>query len=79
MRQKRFSTWEEAHIAALQYAVDTKHDVALRKVKEYGRTGFNISLACTNDSDYARAEIVRPIEAMLVEVIVETITTGRKP
>ncbi len=60
MRQKRFTDWKEAHAAAVAYARDTQHDVALRKVKEFGRTGFNISLASRNDSDYALAEIVTP-------------------
>jgi hypothetical protein len=60
MRQKRFIDWKEAHSAAVAYANETKHDVALRIAKEYGKTGYNISLASRNDSDYYLAEIVKP-------------------
>ncbi len=60
MRQKRFIDWKEAHAAAVEYANFVRMDVAIRKVKEFGRTGFNINIASHNDSDYAVAEIVRP-------------------
>ena len=60
MRQKRFTDWKEAHTAAVAYANDMKMDVALRKVKEFGKVGFNINIASRNDSDYATAEIVKP-------------------
>ena len=35
-------------------------DVAIRKVKEYGRLRYVVTFASRNDSDYATAEIVRP-------------------
>ena len=63
MRQKRFTDWKEAHAAAVEYANFAKMDVALRAVKEFGKRGFSISIASRNDSDYARAEIVRPGDA----------------
>jgi hypothetical protein len=62
MRTKRFTDWKDAHTAAVEYARDTQHDVALRRVREFGKTGFNISLASRNDSDYALAEIVTPTD-----------------
>ncbi len=60
MRQKRFIDWKEAYAAAVEYANFVRMDVAIRKVKEFGRTGFNINIASRNDSDYALAEIVHP-------------------
>ena len=60
MRQKRFTDWKEAHAAAVEYANLVKMDVALRAVKQFGQSGFNISIASRNDSDYACAEIVHP-------------------
>ena len=56
----RFADWREAHAAAVDKANRCGLDVAIRRVREYGQDGFNISLACRNDSDYARAEIVGP-------------------
>lgn len=55
----RFQTWEEARIAALAKAHALQVDMAIRRVREYGREGFNVTVACRNDSDYALAEIVR--------------------
>ncbi len=37
--------------------------MALRAWREFGRPGFNVSLAAWNDSDYALAEIVEPRSA----------------
>ena len=54
----RFTDYHEAYDAARALSDQTQHDVAIRGVKEYGRPGFNVILACTNDSDYARAEII---------------------
>ena len=56
----RYLEWKAAHAAAVALARSTHHDVALRKVKEFGKVGYNIKLASLNDSDYARAEIVKP-------------------
>lgn len=56
----RHATWKEAHIEAATLANRHKLDVAIRAVKEYGKLGYNVSFASVNDSDYARAEIVRP-------------------
>ena len=55
-----YDTWQEAHEEALYHATANNADVAIRKVKEYGKVRFVLSFACINDSDYARAEIVRP-------------------
>lgn len=56
----RFTDWKEAHTEAVKLANLCQHDVAIRSVKEYGKRGFNVSLASRNDSDYAMAEMVRP-------------------
>jgi hypothetical protein len=37
-------------------------DVAIRKGREYGHPVIYVGLACAQDSDYAKAEIVRPGE-----------------
>jgi len=57
---ERYSTWKEAHDAAVRKARLLGCDVAIRGVKEYGRLGYNINIASRNDSDYAKAEIVTP-------------------
>jgi len=57
---RRFTDWKEAHRAAIDLADQVGLDVAIRRQREYGKDGFNLSLACKMDSDYARAEIVRP-------------------
>ena len=57
---ERFGTWKEAHTAAAHKARTHGLDVAIRHVKEFGRKGYNVSFAHKNDSDYARAEIVKP-------------------
>jgi hypothetical protein len=54
------ATWEKAHAAAARVARDLNLDVALRRVKVYGREQFSVHLASRMDSDYAWAEIVRP-------------------
>ena len=59
-KTSRHSTWEEAHATAQKLADQTGQDVAIRRVREYGKDGFNVSYASRNDSDYARAEIVKP-------------------
>ena len=56
----RYETWKEAHAEAARKAKRLGLDVAIRATREYGKLGFNVSLASHNDSDYARAEIGRP-------------------
>lgn len=56
----RFLNWHEARNHAQARANRDRLDVAIRGVREYGHDGYNVSLASRNDSDYARAEIVRP-------------------
>ena len=53
--------WKDAHNEAQKLANDTKLDLAIRKVKRLGPGHeFVVSFASRNDSDYERAEIVRP-------------------
>ena len=56
----RFEDYHKARKFAGERAKRFGMDVAIRKVKEFGRNGFNVSFAARMDSDYARAEIVRP-------------------
>ncbi len=56
----RFNRYEDARAYAVWNSKDSGFDVAIRHVKEWGRDGFNVSYAAKNDSDYAKAEIVRP-------------------
>ena len=55
-----FDSYHKARQAAEIAAHETCLDIAIRKVKEYGRVRYSISFAARNDSDYTRAEIVRP-------------------
>lgn len=59
----RYGQWKDAHEAAQRWADESGLDVAIRRVREFGRDGFNVSFASRNDSDYAKAEIVRPAAA----------------
>ena len=59
---ERFSDYHAAYHDAVETARLCRHDVTIRRVREYGRDGFNVSLACRNDSDYALAEIVTPTD-----------------
>ena len=61
---KRFTIWEEARDYAQDYANRLSLDVAIRKTTEYGKAGFNVSIASKLDCDYDRAEIVKPNEPM---------------
>lgn len=54
--------YEQAVRYAREQARATGLDVAIRKCREYGRTVYNVAFACRNDSDYARAEIVKASE-----------------
>lgn len=44
--------------AAIEKAQGSGLNVAIRKVKEFGKVRFNVSFACHMDSDYFLAEIV---------------------
>ena len=54
-----FDDWKPARVEAEALAKRTGLDVAIRKVNEYGRTRFSVRFAAVQDSDYARAEIVK--------------------
>ena len=56
----RFTDYHAAYEQARQGADRLQLDHVIRAVKEYGKAGYNVSIACRNDSDYARYEIVRP-------------------
>jgi len=56
----RFHFYPDALAEAQRRAATTGLNVAIRVTLEYGKEGFNVSFASVNDSDYARAEIVRP-------------------
>lgn len=56
----RYARYEDAYDAAQVQASTHNLDVAIRKTKEYGKTGYNVSFAARNDSDYYWAEIVTP-------------------
>ena len=57
---ERFIEWVDARQNAVLKAKRLNMDMAIRRVKEYGKDGFNVTIASRNDSDYARAEIVTP-------------------
>ena len=59
---ERVTTWIEARTQALAQAHKLNLDIAIRRVREYGRDGFNVTVACKNDSDYMLAEVVRPTD-----------------
>jgi ATPase family associated with various cellular activities (AAA) len=59
-KSQRFTDWKAAHTYAQNLANTTGQDVAIRAANEFGKKGFNVSIASKNDSDYARAEIVKP-------------------
>ncbi len=58
----RYLEWKDAREAAIKKSQESGLNVAIRKVKEFGKIGFNVSFACHNDSDYFFAEIVTPSE-----------------
>jgi hypothetical protein len=58
----RYDTYDDAARNARDVATRHNMDVAIRRTKEYGKTGFNVSYAAKQDSDYARAEIIKPGE-----------------
>ena len=57
---KRFTDYNEAYKHASKLANEHRLDVAIRKVREFGITGLNVSFASRNDNDYCTAEIVQP-------------------
>lgn len=57
---RRFTKYEEARKEAQTRANSSGLDVAIRRVKEFGKDGFNVTYASRNDSDYDVAEIVTP-------------------
>ena len=57
-----FTNYHDAARAARKQATGHGLDVAIRKIKSFGTTQYAVSFASVNDSDYARAEIVRPNE-----------------
>jgi hypothetical protein len=63
---RRFTDYHEAFDHAAALARSTNLDIAIRRVREFGKDGFNVSYAAWNDSDYALAEIVRPADAVTV-------------
>jgi|ERR1019366_1318296 predicted Rossmann fold nucleotide-binding protein DprA/Smf involved in DNA uptake len=69
----RYIDWKEAHKSAQEQANESGSDVAIRKTLEYGKTGYNVSYASRNDSDYALAEIVQP--AHFDSLILRTLRT----
>jgi hypothetical protein len=58
----RFEDYHKARTEAQSLADRCKLPVAIRKAREFGRDGFNVSFASRNDSDFDRAEIVNPGE-----------------
>ena len=52
--------WPAANKAAQKLANETGLNVALRRVKEFGRVRYNVSFASNDGSDLARAEIIKP-------------------
>jgi hypothetical protein len=57
---KRFTDYNQAYKHASQLANEHRLDVAIRKDREFGASGFNVGFASRNDSDYCTAEIVAP-------------------
>jgi hypothetical protein len=62
---ERFFDYKEAYGYASTLARQLNHDVSIRKVKEYGRIGYNVSITSTSDSDYATAEIIHPSDPIV--------------
>ncbi len=60
MTRFNISEYHQAREFAQQQADNTKLDMVIRKVREFGIPGFNVSFACKNDSDYSLGEIVSP-------------------
>ena len=52
--------WHAAHAAAQKLARETGLNIALRRVKEFGRVRYVVAFASNDGSDLARAEIITP-------------------
>ena len=61
---ERFNQWIDAHAHAVRLARKLNLNVAIRFVKEFGKYGYNVGLASINDSDYAKAQIVKPSDPL---------------
>ena len=57
-----FTDYRDAYDEAQRRAVRLQIDQAIRVVKWYGKLRFCVACASRNDSDYARAEIVKPTD-----------------
>jgi hypothetical protein len=57
-----YTDYQTAYDAAVELARLTNQNVAIRSVKEYGKAVYAIKFASRNDSDYDRAEIVKPTD-----------------
>jgi hypothetical protein len=60
---ERFSTWKEAHTAAVKLARFLNHDVGIWRAVEFGRDGFNIRSLPRPKNRYGhelRCEVVSP-------------------
>ena len=57
------TNWRTANEAAQTLACKTGLNVALRRVKEFGRIRYIVSFASNDGSDLARAEIIKPTPA----------------
>jgi hypothetical protein len=56
----RFTNYEQAYKYASKLANEHRMDVAIRKTREFGKVGFNVSFLSKHDTDYYTAEIVMP-------------------
>ena len=57
------TNWRTANEVAQKLADETGLNVALRRVREFGRIRYIVSFASNDGSDLARAEIITPIPA----------------
>ena len=60
---ERFSTWKEAHSAAVRLARSLGHDVGIWRQEEFGRDGYNIRSLPKPENRYGhelRCEVVAP-------------------
>lgn len=63
----RFTTWKEAHTAAVHLARLLKHDVGIWRAKEIGRDGFNIRSLPRPENRYGhelQCEVVSPSDPL---------------